>query len=149
MRILVVEDEPRILAFLVRGLEAEGYGVDAARDGTEALCRALSTRYDVVVLDLLLPKVDGLTVLRELHVRSPETRVLILSARADLATKLRGFELGATDYLSKPFALDELIARVRVQLRQSGWGETDSNVVRVGVLVLDLATRRARLGSVA
>jgi two-component system, OmpR family, response regulator len=143
MRILVTEDEPRILSFLTRGLEAEGFTVDSAGDGAEALRRAEGARYDLVVLDLLLPHVNGLTVLSELRRAQPELPVLILSARADLATKLRGFALGASDYVSKPFSLDELIARVRAQLHRLQPGEP--NVVRVGRLSLDLARRRACL----
>jgi two-component system, OmpR family, response regulator len=147
MRILVVEDEPRILAFLVRGLEAEGFSVDWAGDGSEALQRAGRASYDLVVLDLLLPRVDGLTVLRELRHGRPELPVVILSARSDLATKLRGFELGASDYLAKPFSLDELIARIRVQLRHAKIQPGQGNVVCVGRLELDLARRQARMGS--
>jgi len=143
MRILVTEDEPRILSFLARGLEAEGFSVDSAADGAEALRRVGDARYDLVVLDLLLPHVNGLTVLSELRRSQPELPVVILSARADLATKLRGFALGANDYVPKPFALDELIARIRAHLRRAAPGET--NVLRVGRLTLDLARRRACL----
>jgi len=148
MRILVVEDEPRILAFVARGLEAEGFAVDAAGDGADALERARRTRPDFFVLDLLLPRVDGLTVLRELKRERPGLPVLVLSARADLPTKLRGFELGANDYLAKPFALDELIARIRAQLRRPERAEPAQTVVQVGGLVLDLARRQARLSGV-
>jgi two-component system copper resistance phosphate regulon response regulator CusR len=146
MPILVVEDEPRILAFVRRGLEAQGFMVDAAADGAIALRRARQRRYDLVVLDLLLPGLDGLSVLRELTRSSPEVPVLILSARADVRTKLRGFELGARDYVAKPFSLDELIARVRVQLRAWGAGDPDEAVVRAGALELDVARRRAHVG---
>src|SRR5207253_6466239 len=110
MPILVVEDEPRILAFLRRGLEAQGFVVDAAGDGATGLRRARERRYDLVVLDLLLPRLDGLSVLRELAERAPDVPVLILSARSDLQAKLRSFELGARDYVAKPFSLDELVA---------------------------------------
>jgi DNA-binding response OmpR family regulator len=147
MRILVVEDEPRILAFVARGLEAEGFAVDAAGDGADALEQARRTRPDFVVLDLLLPRVDGLTVLRELKRERPDLPVLVLSARSDLPTKLRGFELGASDYLAKPFAFDELIARIRAQLRRPE-REPGRTVVQVGALVLDLARRQARLSGV-
>jgi two-component system, OmpR family, response regulator len=149
MRVLVVEDEPRILSFLVRGLESEGFTVDSELDGLSALRRTSSRRYDLVVLDLLLPRVDGLSVLRELHRRRPQLPVVILSARSDLATKLRGFELGACDYMSKPFALDELIARIRAQLRHSLPAAGESAVIRAGSLVLDLARRQARIGELA
>lgn len=146
MRVLVVEDEPRILSFLVRGLESEGFTVDSELDGTAALRRATLRRYDLVVLDLLLPKLDGLSVLRELQRRRPALPVLILSARGDLQTKLRGFELGASDYVAKPFALDELIARIRAHVRHSHRSAGDGNLLRAGTLVLDLARRQARIG---
>jgi len=147
MRILVIEDEPRILGFLVRGLEAEGFSVDAARNGSEGLKRARRDPYDLVLLDLLLPGLDGLSVLHELNHACPELPVVIASARSDLPTKLRGFGLGAADYLSKPFSFDELIARIRVQLRKARNGE-DGHLLRSGTLVLDLARREARFGSV-
>jgi DNA-binding response OmpR family regulator len=147
MRILVIEDEPRILAFLSRGLEAEGFVVDGEGDGPAGLARAVRGRYDLVVLDLLLPRIDGLAVLRELQRRRPGLPVVIVSARADLQTKLRGFGLGASDYISKPFAFDELLARIRARLR-AGRIEGDGSVVRAGTLTLDLARRQARLGDV-
>jgi two-component system copper resistance phosphate regulon response regulator CusR len=144
MRILVIEDEPRILAFVARGLEAEGFTVDGAGAGKAGLRRALETPYDLVVLDLLLPELDGLSVLRELKRRQPSVPVVIVSARSDLQTKLRGFGLGASDYLSKPFSFDELLARARVHLRTSKRGER--NLIRAGELTLDLARREARFG---
>jgi DNA-binding response OmpR family regulator len=140
MRILIVEDEPRIRAFVARGLTAEGFVVDECSDGGSALGRALHDEYDLVVLDLLLPRLDGLSFLRELQRLRPELSVLILSARTDLATKLKGFELGARDYLAKPFCLDELLARVRVQLRV--WPGADGNLIRAGRVSLDLARRQ-------
>jgi two-component system, OmpR family, copper resistance phosphate regulon response regulator CusR len=147
MRILVIEDEPRILGFLVRGLEAEGFSVDAACNGNDALKRARRDAYDLVLLDLLLPGLDGLSVLRELNRSDPDLPVVIVSARSDLPTKLRGFGLGAADYLSKPFSFDELIARIRVQFRK-GRNSENGHVLRFGTLALDLARREARLGSV-
>jgi DNA-binding response OmpR family regulator len=144
MKILVIEDEARILAFLRRGLEAEGYSVEGAGDGRSGLARAVAADWDLVLLDLLLPGLSGLQLLEELHRRRPEVPVLILSARSDLQTKLRGFALGAIDYVPKPVALDELLARVRVQARRGvAAGE---NVLSSGALVLDLARRQARLG---
>jgi two-component system, OmpR family, response regulator len=145
MQILVIEDEPRILAFLARGLEAEGFRVDAADTGPMGLKQALASSYDAVILDLLLPGLDGLTILRELQQRVPELPVVIVSARSDLPTKLRGFGLGASDYLAKPFALDELVARLRVQLRRHA-AKHDESLVRAGTLTLDLARRQARIG---
>jgi DNA-binding response OmpR family regulator len=146
MRILVVEDEPRILAFLARGLETEGFSVDGARDGVDALRLARRGAYDLVLLDLLLPGLDGLSVLHELTRLRPELPVVIVSARSDLPTKLRGFGLGASDYLSKPFSFDELVARIRVALRHAH-GADNGSVLRFGTLVLDLARREARLGA--
>jgi DNA-binding response OmpR family regulator len=145
MRILVIEDEPRILTFLARGLEAEGFAVDGAGDGHAGLRQATHGSFDLVVLDLLLPKLDGLTVLRELQRRRPELPVVIVSARSDLPTKLRGFGLGACDYISKPFSFDELLARIRAQLRSGHRGEK-SSTLQAGRLTLDLARREARLG---
>jgi DNA-binding response OmpR family regulator len=147
MKILVIEDEARILSFLARGLEAEGYRVEGASDGRDGLVRAVQEEWDLVLLDLMLPGLDGLDVLDTLHRRRPKLPVLILSARADLPTKLRGFELGASDYVSKPVALDELLARVRVQLRRSHPDDGGTSL-RSGSLVLDLARRQASLGDV-
>src|SRR5512132_1239095 len=147
MRILVIEDEPRILAFVSRGLEAEGFTVDAAGDGPGGLRRAVVETYDLVVLDLLLPRLDGLAVLRELQRRRPGLPVVIVSARGDLETKLRGFALRACDYVAKPFSFDELLARIRAQLRRGQWGG-DGTVVSAGALTLDVARRQAKLGEV-
>jgi two-component system, OmpR family, copper resistance phosphate regulon response regulator CusR len=149
MQILVIEDEARILDFVARALRAEGITVDVADEGRKGLVRALMHAYDLVVLDLLLPALDGLEVLRELRAHKPDLPVLILSARSDLETKLLGFELGANDYLAKPFSLDELLARVRVQLRHRQGGAR-SVVLRAGALVLDPARREACIrGSVS
>jgi two-component system, OmpR family, copper resistance phosphate regulon response regulator CusR len=145
MRLLVVEDEARIRGFLARAFEIEGFTVDVVADGEQGLAAALACDYGFVILDLLLPGRDGLDVLRELHDRRPELPVLILSARSDLATKLRGFELGAVDYLAKPFSLDELFARIRVQMR-AGHSTVTGTTLRVGQLALDVARRQARVG---
>jgi DNA-binding response OmpR family regulator len=142
MRILIIEDEPRILGFLRLGLEAEGFAVDGAEDGAAGLALALTEPYALVVLDLLLPELDGLSLLRELRRRRPEIPVLILSARSDLPTKLRGFELGASDYLSKPFSFDEFVARVRVHIDDGG-SRDGGSTRRVGGLELDLGRRQA------
>ncbi len=146
MRVLIVEDEPRIEAFLARAFEAEGFSVDVVEDGESGLSRALRGSYDLVILDLLLPGRDGLDVLRELHALRSELPVLVLSARGDLPTKLRGFELGAVDYVAKPFSLDELLARARVHLGRARL-TTDGKTIAVGRLELDLASRQARVGS--
>lgn len=145
MQLLIVEDEARIAAFVARAFRAEGFGVDVAHGAGDGVARALDNRYDLVVLDLLLPDDDGLDVLRELHRCRPELPVLILSARADLATRLQGFEFGAVDFLPKPFSLDELLARARVQLRHLQ-GREEVQIVSVAGLQLDVARRQARLG---
>jgi DNA-binding response OmpR family regulator len=146
MRILVIEDEARIQAFVRRGLEAEGYGVATAADGRDGLSLARTGDWDLVVLDLLLPGFSGLRVLQELHHERPQLPVVILSARGDLRTKLKGFELGAADYVAKPFSLDELLARIRVQLRRATPVGDDDHVLHAGGVVLDLARRQARVG---
>jgi DNA-binding response OmpR family regulator len=145
MRVLVVEDEVRIRSFLVRAFAAEGFRVEATGDGERSLELACAERYDLAVLDLLLPGRDGLDVLEELHRRRPALPVLILSARGDIATKLRGFELGAVDYMAKPFSLDELLARVRVQVRRSS-GTDAGSTIHAGGVALDVAGRRATYG---
>jgi two-component system copper resistance phosphate regulon response regulator CusR len=147
MRILIVEDEARIRAFLARAFEAEGFGVDVVEDGERGLTQALTENYDLVILDLLLPGLSGLEALRQLHRERAELPVLILSARGDLQTKLRGFELGAVDYVAKPFSLDELLARARVHLRHARVAD-DGTVIRVGSLELNLASRQARVGEI-
>jgi DNA-binding response OmpR family regulator len=144
IRILVIEDEPRIMSVLSRAFEAEGFEVDGADNGSDGFERAVRGPHDLVILDLLLPRLDGLRVLRELHRRRPELPVVIVSARSDLPTKLSGFQFGANDYVTKPFAIDELLARVRAQLRTRGNGQ--GTVLHVGDLVLDLARRQARIG---
>jgi len=147
MRVLVVEDEPRILDLVRHALEAEGLDVEGAIDGSAGLRAALSASHDLIVLDLMLPGAGGLSVLRRIRHALPTTPVLILTARSELATKLRGFELGANDYLTKPFALDELIARVRVQLRRSA--DHEGVTVRAGSLELDLVRRQVHLDGVS
>jgi DNA-binding response OmpR family regulator len=143
-RILVAEDETRILDFLARGLSADGMTVDWAQTGPSAVKRALNQRYDLILLDLMLPQLNGLAVLEQIQQARPEVPVIILSARGDIATKLRAFELGARDYVEKPFSLDELRARMRVHLVAP---LDRPSVLRAGRLELDLATREARVGS--
>lgn len=145
MRLLVVEDEARIRSFLARALEVEGFQVDEAADGEQGLAAALAHDYGLVILDLMLPGRDGLDVLEELHARRPELPVLILSARSELPTKLRGFELGAADFMAKPFSLDELFARIRVRTRARHGPEGEATL-RLGRLTLDISRRQARVG---
>lgn len=143
MRVLIVEDEPRIRDFLTRAFEAEGFTVTPAADGDAGAWHAIHGDHDLVLLDLLLPGRSGLEVLAELRRHQVDLPVLILSARADLPTRLRGFELGAVDYVAKPFSLDELLARARVHLRPRA---RDDAAIALGDLVLDQAARRARFG---
>ena len=145
MRVLIIQTEPRTGAFLARAFVAEGFGVDVAGTGRHGLAYALARCYELVILDTMLPDRDGFEVLRELASREPDLPVIMLSRRRDLSTKLRGFELGAVDYLSHPFSLDELLARARVQMRRPRL-EDNGEVLRVGHLELDLASRQARVG---
>jgi two-component system copper resistance phosphate regulon response regulator CusR len=139
MRLLVVEDEKRIADFLSRGLESAGYAVDVAPDGATALERLHGTDYDLIVLDLLLPDTDGLRVLERIRNRKGSPPVLILSARGAVDDRVKGLELGADDYLVKPFAFVELLARIRVLLRR---GQPTPEKLQVGDLVLDCIRRR-------
>jgi two-component system copper resistance phosphate regulon response regulator CusR len=144
MRILVVEDEKRIADFLCRGLEGAGYAVDAAPTGADALENIHSTDYDLVVLDLMLPDMDGLQVLERIRNRKAGPPVLILSARGGLDDRVKGLELGADDYLVKPFAFVELLARVRALLRR---GQPTPEKLQVSDLTLDCIRRKVTRGS--
>jgi two-component system, OmpR family, response regulator len=144
-RILVIDDEPRIVSFVSRALKAEGMRVDGAPDGVRGLSLARTGRYELVVLDLLLPGMDGVTLLRRLIDERPQQRVLVLSALSDVNDKVRALELGASDYLSKPFALAELVARVRARLRQAASGPEERHL-RVGGVTLDRLRRVADAG---
>lgn len=145
-RVLVVDDEPRIVNFVSRALAAEGFRVDSASDGVRGLELARTGRYELVVLDLLLPGRDGVSVLRDLMDDRPEQRVLVLSALADVRSKVECLELGASDYLPKPFSLAELLARIRARLRQPASGP-DDRFLRRGDVTLDLVRRVADPGS--
>jgi two-component system copper resistance phosphate regulon response regulator CusR len=144
-RILVIDDEQRILNFVRRGLEAEGMAVDCARDGEEGLRLALAHAYDLVVLDLVMPGLDGHAVLRRILERKPSQPVLILSALNDTASKVSSLERGAEDYISKPFSLEELLARVRARLRIAARSIQTS--MSAGSLTLDLIRRQVDAGS--
>lgn len=144
MRILVVEDERRITAFIKRGLEEEHYAVDVAYDGEEALDWAAVANYDLIVLDVLLPKKDGIEVCRELRAQGNKVPILMLTARDAIEDRVQGLDSGADDYLVKPFAFQELLARIRALLRRSG--EIKTPRLQVGDLVLDTLTHRATRG---
>jgi two-component system copper resistance phosphate regulon response regulator CusR len=139
MRILVVEDEKRIADFLTRGLQGAGYAVDTAPDGATALNLAGGTDYDLVILDLMLPDLDGLKVLERIRARKSGPPVLILSARGAVDDRVKGLETGADDYLTKPFAFVELLARVRALLRR---GQPAPERLQVGDLVVDVMRRK-------
>lgn len=144
-RVLVVDDEPMIVGFVSRALSAEGFQVEGATDGARGLELAKSGGYELVVLDLLLPSIDGVTVLRELMESRPSQRVLVLSALSDVETKVRCLEFGASDYVSKPFSLAELVARIRARLRQPA-SSPDQRVLRLRGVSLDLTRRVASSG---
>jgi two-component system copper resistance phosphate regulon response regulator CusR len=139
MRILVVEDEKRIADFLSRGLESGGYTVEVAGDGTTALELVHATEYDLIILDLGLPDMDGMAVLKKIRTRKTSPPVLILSARDAVDDRVKGLETGADDYLVKPFAYVELLARVRVLLRR---GQPTPERLQVGDLSLDCIRRK-------
>jgi DNA-binding response OmpR family regulator len=144
-RVLVVEDEIRILDFLARGISADGMTVDWARTGSDAVKRGVEQSYDLVLLDLVLPQLNGFAVLERLQEARPDLPVIVVSARGDVVTKLKAFELGARDYVEKPFSLDELLARMRVHLAAP---LDQPSLLRAGKVELDLRTREARVGSV-
>jgi two-component system, OmpR family, copper resistance phosphate regulon response regulator CusR len=143
-RVLIIDDEPRIVNFVRRGLQAEGLDVDPALEGEEGLRLALTGSYDLVILDLVMPGLDGQALLRRLVREKPSQPVLILSARDDTATKVASLEGGAEDYISKPFSLEELLARVRARLRSAA--RANPSELRVGSTTLDLIRRRADVG---
>jgi DNA-binding response OmpR family regulator len=145
MHILVVEDEKKVASFIRRGLEAEHHEVDVEHEGTAGLSRALATEYDLVILDVMLPGRNGLEVVRELRAAHRAVPILLLTARAGLSDKVSGLDLGADDYLTKPFEFAELLARVRALLRRGAPAAPPT--LSVADLTLDPATRRvARAG---
>jgi len=146
MRILVVEDEPDLLRGLTRALRDEGYAVDTAANGDDGLYKAIEVNYDAIVLDVMLPKLDGWTVLERLR-ESKKTPVLMLTARDRSADRVRGLDLGADDYLVKPFDLPELLARIRALIRRSA--SEVRTVIAIGDVTINTASRTvARSGDV-
>jgi len=142
MRILVVEDEKKTASFICKALRDEGFAVDVCHNGDDALAAARATPFDALVLDIMLPGRDGLSVLGQLRGQKNPTPVLLLSARGNVNERVEGLNAGADDYLPKPFELTELIARVRALTRRSG--ENKSTVMSVGDLTLDTVTHRAQ-----
>lgn len=138
MRILVVEDEKKINDVIVKTLKKEKYGVDSCFDGEEALDYIFSVEYDIILLDIMLPKKDGFEVLKSMRKKGIKTPVLFLTARDQIEDRVRGLDLGADDYLVKPFAFEELLARIRVVLRKnSGSVEDSGNVLKIANLTVD------------
>lgn len=146
MRILVVEDDKKIASFVVNGLKQGGFAVDACGDGEEALVMGRSTPYDAAVLDLMLPKRDGLSVLQQLRREGVRTPVIILSAKASVDDRIRGLQAGGDDYLAKPFAFSELLARVQALIRRATQ-TTEPTRLTAGDLVLDLLSRQVTRGN--
>jgi heavy metal response regulator len=144
VRILVVEDEKKVASFLRRGLEAEHHEVDVAHDGDAGLARALATEYDLLILDVMLPRRDGLEVVRELRKQGRRMPILVLTARATLPDKVTGLDVGADDYLTKPFEFAEFLARVRALLRRGA--PTTPPILAVSNLTLDPVTRKVVRG---
>lgn len=144
MRVLLVEDESKLAHVIEKGLEEESFAVETVRDGEQALKRARQTAYDLIILDVMLPGIDGLAVCRELRAGGNLTPILILSARGLVEDRVRGLEVGADDYLTKPFAFMELSARIRAILRRRQ--PADLLLLRVGDLTLDPISRVVKRG---
>ena len=140
LRILLAEDQPDLLDVTVKRLRAEGFGVDGCADGQQALDYLEATDYDLVILDIMMPKVDGLTVLRTLRSRKNPVPVLLLTARDAISDRVEGLDAGADDYLTKPFDFSELTARVRALLRRNSTEKSD--LLQAGDLVMELSTHR-------
>jgi two-component system OmpR family response regulator len=147
MRVLVVEDEPKMASLLERGLAEEGYAIDAVANAVDALWAATENSYDAIILDVMLPDLDGFEVCRRLRSEGCWAPVLMLTARDSVPDRVGGLDAGADDYLTKPFAFSELLARLRALVRR-GTGKRPA-VVRAGDLALDPATRRVSRGDVS
>jgi DNA-binding response OmpR family regulator len=140
MKILVVEDDIKIASFLTKGLKEEGYVVDNTYDGEEALYLIEEFTYDLILLDVMIPKIDGFTVckrVRDLHIKTP---IIMLTAKSSIEDKVLGLNEGVNDYLTKPFSFDELLARIRVQLRSNSQATT--NILQIDDLILDMESKQ-------
>ena len=145
MRILIVEDEKKVAAFIKKGLEEETYAVDIASDGEDGLHLGEQNPYDLIILDLMLPKINGLDILSRLRAKKIETPILLLTAKDSVEDKVEGLNHGADDYLTKPFAFSELLARIRVLLRR-GKNETKTTL-EIADLTLDLVSHKVNRGN--
>ena len=146
MRLLVVEDDKKIASFVVNGLKQSGYAVDHSADGESALVLAENTPYDAAIVDLMLPKLDGLSLIQRLRAQGQRLPVLILSAKASVDDRVKGLQAGSDDYLTKPFAFSELLARVQALIRRSTQAAEPTKLT-VGDLMLDLLTREVTRGT--
>jgi two-component system OmpR family response regulator len=145
MRVLIVEDDPKIASFVAKGLKQAGYAVDRAANGQEGLELARSAPYDVAIIDIMLPRLDGLSLIERLRAEGIRTPVLILSARHAVDDKVRGFQTGGDDYLTKPFSFEELQARVQALIRRATM-TAPASLLEVGDLSMDLSRREVRRG---
>lgn len=143
MKILLVDDEPKLLEQLSQSLTTDKYDVDTAADGEAALDKLFANPYDLVLLDIMLPKTDGLSVLREMRQAEIKTPVLLLTAKGDIEDRIKGLDLGADDYLAKPFSIAELMARIRALLRRTTGQKV--SLLEIGNISLNTATREVEL----
>jgi heavy metal response regulator len=141
MRILLIEDDPRTASFIIKGLKQEGFAVDHAADGEEGLHLALQNPFDAAVIDIMLPKLDGLTLIERLRQQKFTTPIIVLSARSSVEDRIKGLHVGADDYLMKPFAFSELLARIQALLRRAT-KQTEATVLTVEDLRMDLVRRK-------
>ena len=146
MRILLVEDDAKIASFIVKGLKAAGYAVDHARDGEEGLHLALSEPYDTAIIDIMLPKLDGLALIERMRSAKLRTPVIILSAKGSIDDRVKGLQTGGDDYITKPFAFSELLARVQALMRRAG-GLAEPTGLTSGDLAMNLLTREVTRGA--
>ena len=145
MKLLVIEDETKIASLLKKGLQEQGFQVDISGDGEDGLERATTTPYDAIVIDIMLPKRDGLSVLKAMRLRKVTAPVMIITARGDVNERVEGLNLGADDYMAKPFSMDEVVARIRALVRRVT-GETIT-LYKVGDLIMNLVTREILRGA--
>jgi DNA-binding response OmpR family regulator len=143
MRMLLVEDDPKIASFIAKGFRQDGFAVDHADNGDDGLHLALTEPYDAAVIDLMLPRTDGLTIIEKMRGQGINTPVIILSAKSDVDDRVRGLRAGSDDYLTKPFAFSELLARVQALIRRSS-GASETTRLTVGGLSLDLLRREVK-----
>jgi len=146
MRILLVEDDGKIASFIIKGLKAAGYAVDHARDGEEGLHLALSEPYDTAIIDIMLPKLDGLALIERMRSAKLRTPVIILSAKGSIDDRVKGLQTGGDDYITKPFAFSELLARVQALMRRAG-GLAEPTGLTSGDLAMNLLTREVIRGA--